>query len=315
MKLYYWNKAPNFGDQLNAVLWPALLGDLLRDSGKTLFVGIGTLLNQEIPKGVRKVVFGTGAGYGEPPEIDETFEILCVRGPYTAKALGLAESAAVTDGALLARKIDWEAREISAKTIMIPHWQSASFADWPEICEEAGVHYTDPRGTPETVIGAIRSASLVITESLHGAILADAFRVPWIPVTMYHQIDRRKWADWAMTHELEYEPVCLPGPYNAYFASPANCEHYKELSRGRLALARKALFRLERLGWCSKQKKLRRELVRELAGVAKSGKSFLSSEQRSGELYRELERRLEEFVGRSARVGSMGGAAARAFEN
>ncbi len=89
---YYRDGIGNFGDDLNAWLWPRLIPDLLDDNPDTLFLGIGTLLNNRLPSRPRKVVFGTGAGYGESlPSLDERWRIYCVRGPLTAMALGLPE--------------------------------------------------------------------------------------------------------------------------------------------------------------------------------------------------------------------------------
>ena len=42
--------------------------------------------------------------------------------------------------------------------------------------------YVDPASGPRHVVDAIRSARLVVTSAMHGAIVADAFRVPWIRV-------------------------------------------------------------------------------------------------------------------------------------
>src|SRR5882762_4159193 len=118
--LLYYHKDPkgNFGDDLNPWLWDRLLpgffrGDFphepkLRNAcpdGETLFIGIGTLLNRDrnIPEGPRKIVFGSGSGYGPPPVIDASWDISCVRGPLTAEMLGLDKSLAVTDPAVLVR--------------------------------------------------------------------------------------------------------------------------------------------------------------------------------------------------------------------
>ena len=37
----------------------------------------------------------------------------------------------------------------------------------------------------------------MLAESLHAAIIADAFRVPWIPVRIGHKFLAGKWTDWA----------------------------------------------------------------------------------------------------------------------
>src|SRR6185295_9202266 len=119
--LLYYHKDPrgNFGDDLNPWLWSRLLpgcftGELPHDprsrdmsaDGETLFVGIGTLLNDYVPEHARKVVFGSGAGYGPPPILDDSWDVFCVRGPATAALLGLDKAAAITDPGILVRTIE-----------------------------------------------------------------------------------------------------------------------------------------------------------------------------------------------------------------
>ena len=72
MKLHYC-KTPlgNFGDDLNTWLWPTLLGDsFFNTHEESLFLGVGTILNQKIPKHPEKIVLGTGTGYQRPPKVD-----------------------------------------------------------------------------------------------------------------------------------------------------------------------------------------------------------------------------------------------------
>ena len=50
----------------------------------------------------------------------------------------------------------------------------------------------------------------MITEALHGAIVADALRVPWMPVSSYHTILPFKWEDWCRSVGLAYAPSSVP---------------------------------------------------------------------------------------------------------
>ena len=79
MKLHYC-KTPlgNFGDDLNTWLWPTLLGKSFFDTHEdSLFLGVGTILNQKLPKSPEKIVLGTGTGYQRPPKVDGNFSICC----------------------------------------------------------------------------------------------------------------------------------------------------------------------------------------------------------------------------------------------
>ena len=48
-----------------------------------------------------------------------------------------------------------------------------------------------------------------MTEALHGAIVADALRVPWIAVKLFDHIIEFKWRDWCRSLGLNYSPLLL----------------------------------------------------------------------------------------------------------
>jgi succinoglycan biosynthesis protein ExoV len=73
----------------------------------------------------------------------------------------------------------------------------------------ANIEYVNPEQDGKAVIGRIRSAKLVIADSMHGAIIADAMRVPWIPVVTSPRINTFKWMDWTSSVGLPYAPYLL----------------------------------------------------------------------------------------------------------
>jgi len=104
----------NYGDDLNSTIWPHYFPDIIEDvrfidashqykgdANETLFFGIGTILNAHAPPLSKKIIFGSGFGYDEPMTIDEKCRVVFVRGPKTAKALGLNKEQAITDPAVL----------------------------------------------------------------------------------------------------------------------------------------------------------------------------------------------------------------------
>lgn len=225
MKLYYFRSRPaNFGDDLNLWLWPKLLPQPFegvcyhaeveaRDGNEeetTLFLGIGTLLNSRVPVSPLKLVFGTGTGYGSPPVIDRNWQFLCVRGPLTAAALGLPQSLAITDPALLLRTVELPPPAEPVRFSFIPHIRCGDFAAWETICHELQIRFIHPSVSVPSVVAQIRSSDVVICEAMHGAIVADALRVPWIPVRCYPHINDFKWRDWCASLGLTYEPAVLP---------------------------------------------------------------------------------------------------------
>ena len=92
MKLHYFRSPHgNFGDDLNAWLWPELLPGVWDDGSDGItFVGIGTILNRLVPDTRLKIVAGSGVGYSPlPPNLhDGSWEILGLRGPRSARAAG-----------------------------------------------------------------------------------------------------------------------------------------------------------------------------------------------------------------------------------
>ena len=201
----------NFGDDLNPWLWPRIAPGFCDDDANEEFLGIGTILADTGVGKTRRVVFGSGGGYKRPPVIDKNWSIYCVRGPRTARLLKIDPALAVTDPAALVASLPWPACEQSDGVSYMPHHLSAELGDWQAVCKAAGLHYIAANTADvATTIERIRRSKLLITEALHGAVVADAFRVPWIPVRAYGHILPLKWHDWCESLGLAYEPQDLP---------------------------------------------------------------------------------------------------------
>ncbi|HET6313980.1 MAG TPA: hypothetical protein VFH60_09100, partial [Chloroflexia bacterium] len=233
---YYQDPGGNFGDDLNAWLWPRLIPELLDGDDSTLFVGIGSILDRRIPEGPCKIVFGTGVGYGLLPVLTEEWQVCCVRGPLSARALGLPPELAVTDSAALVRTVRSAPVERRHSVSFIPHFRTPARVqeagiDLKRVCASAGINYIDPCGPVEEVLAGIESSGKVIAEAMHGAIVADALRVPWLPVRLSERIRGLKWRDWCSSLRMEYKPLpfspppgTAPGEALARFLDAANTD-------------------------------------------------------------------------------------------
>jgi len=214
----------NFGDELNGWMWRELYPELFDGAEDGIdFIGIGTILDRHLPNRGLNVVLGSGTGYAPPPDIRANPAQWCVygvRGPLTAELLDLPREAVLTDPAILLadhprwRRAGGEPAQGSGANaegniVFVPHWKSIRFGQWQAACELARIEFVDPCGEARAVIDRIAGARLVIAESMHAAIIADALRVPWVPVVLSREVAPFKWADWAATVGLEYTPLLL----------------------------------------------------------------------------------------------------------
>jgi succinoglycan biosynthesis protein ExoV len=214
--MLYYCKTPkgNFGDDLNLWLWPRLAPEVCDEQDSTLFVGIGTILGHHIPPKPVKVVFGAGCGkLGPLPKIDDRWKIYCVRGPLTAARLGLDPALALVDPAILVRRFLNHPSRPKYPVSFMPHLQSMPHADWEALCARIGFHCIDPRAGVERVLRELQETELLLAEAMHGAIVADALRVPWIPVRMYSRFAEFKWQDWSQSIRVPLKLTDVPPIY------------------------------------------------------------------------------------------------------
>lgn len=201
MKLqYYRGQQPNFGDELNTWLWPQLLPDFFDDDPRILFIGIGSIVGAPYDADATKVVFGAGyvPTYHPTPDVHGSdWDVFFVRGPRTASALGIPAHLGIGDSAMLLRALDVQFRREPRYIGFMPHWESVPRGNWRAACALAGIQFIDPTESVERVITDILGCTVLICEAMHGAIVADTLRVPWIPVLPIEHAHQDKWLDWA----------------------------------------------------------------------------------------------------------------------
>jgi succinoglycan biosynthesis protein ExoV len=208
--LYFATPEGNFGDDLNLWLWDALLPGWRDWPASGTLVGVGTILKRGfLPEGP-KLVLGSGVGYGTAPDVsrDGPWDFRAVRGPRTAQALGLPPETAIADGAVMIPTLP-EFHGIprtgpdTGEVVFVPHYKSVPLYDWPAICAKAGIAYQTPSADARDVIRRLAGARAVIAESMHAAIIADAFGTPWRGVSITSGFNHFKWSDWAESLGLE----------------------------------------------------------------------------------------------------------------
>jgi succinoglycan biosynthesis protein ExoV len=215
--LYYKDLNGNFGDDLNEVIWRAVLPREVFEVPDVILVGIGSVLNAAMAPlsrtmGKRVFVLGSGASYGVLPTGWETWSILALRGPLTAQLMGM-QNAAATDGAALIATVPSLIGECDRRdlTLFMPHHHSIAAGLWERVAETCGFTFVSPEWPVSKIMTHFVRAKLVVTEAMHGAIVADAMRIPWIPVVMSPDISVFKWSDWTMSLNLPFRPTTIPG--------------------------------------------------------------------------------------------------------
>jgi succinoglycan biosynthesis protein ExoV len=212
MKLFFWNsREGNFGDDLNTWIWDVLLPGWRDWDPDVTFFGVGTLLNSQSLTGLqgrRILVAGTGVGYGLPYSgpIFPEWDIRSLRGPLSARALGLDEALGLLDPAIMIPEFP-EFRDLprTGRALFVPHIASTRRHNWAPACDRLNIDFISPSEDSKRVIRALAGASLVLAESMHAAIIADAFRVPWIPVSVSGSFNGAKWQDWARSLGMQVD--------------------------------------------------------------------------------------------------------------
>jgi succinoglycan biosynthesis protein ExoV len=260
MRIYH-SRLPgkNFGDDLNMWMWPRLFPEHeWSDDAAEVLVGIGTILTKpldDVPG--HKLVFGSGMWLPSTlPRLDASIELRFVRGPISAWYLPEG-TRYITDGAAALRFLDLpEVKQTDAVGFM-PHQHLANAIDCEQLCRSVGMTYLDPRAPVEELLKSIRSCDRVITEAMHGAIVADLYRIPWCRISiMCPYVDgptahSLKWLDWGMPLQVDVSAVenyHLPvRPRRLLARPPYWAEHFarrKRLARGLADLKTTGYFRL-----------------------------------------------------------------------
>jgi hypothetical protein len=252
---YFQGREPNFGDDLNPWLWPKLIPDFFDDNEKTVFLGIGSILGEKPYRDdVKKVVFGAGfvPEYHQRPCVRHSnWDIYFVRGPRTAKMLNISNDLALGDSATLLRTIitPWP-RPTAPVVSFMPHWESMRRGNWAEVCQLANLNLIDPCLPVETILHEIKRSKMVIAEAMHGAIIADALRIPWVSMLPMNHKHREKWLDWADSLGIRLQrhriwPSSLQEVRLSILRKPITCSPISDLLQK--SLIRSAAYGLMRL--------------------------------------------------------------------
>lgn len=184
MKTFY-GIDKNVGDTLTPVILEALTdhkAEYVEDSYEGKLLMVGSLLEFARPG---DTVLGTG--YNKEDEIDGTgIRFLAVRGPLTRAKIKNAEVPEVYgDPALLLPLIYKPKVKKEHRIGIVPHYFDKPFTK--ELARRAGEKYIDIESDWKTVVNEIVSCEKIISSSLHGVIIAEAYGIP----VQWQQFDDR----------------------------------------------------------------------------------------------------------------------------
>jgi pyruvyltransferase len=175
MKIYYWKDKKNFGDLLTGLLlkkFTSISSEWSKPSDSEL-VMVGSILEQ-LPTNYKGIIAGCGKlherSYLSFPEA----KILALRGPLTAKSLNancvLADPGLIADHLVGYQEKKWDLG-------IVPHWSDTTLEHNPLFLKYNPkiIRISDD---PLKVIREIGSCKKIVSSSLHGIILADAFDIP-----------------------------------------------------------------------------------------------------------------------------------------
>lgn len=181
LPLYWHIGRPNFGDDINPDFFGRLAKSDFRfaiNQNQPHFLGIGSILERATSKSI--VV---GSGFLRPPQeiLTVPLEIVCVRGELSSAVFPKTFDIPVGDPMVL---IDRFVAPVPKRRrlALIPHTTNVVRAR-----EIAGtsVDVIDPTIDPWAVIEEIAASEAVMSQSLHGLVVADALGIPniWIEPT------------------------------------------------------------------------------------------------------------------------------------
>ena len=212
---YFKGNVNNVGDDLNPFLWNKIFNNIGSDKNK-VFIGIGSVLDNRFDLYTNKLVFGAGArGKSSLPIVDDSWDFRFVRGPRTANVLNEigVKCPYITDPAILISNF-FEKKNNAIDIGLVPYFRS-NVIEWQKIADKLGYKLISPTLSVEEFMYEISSCKLVLTEAMHGAIIADSLRIPWLSYssfTIAHEEETHlfKWSDWAESMELKFVERTLP---------------------------------------------------------------------------------------------------------
>jgi len=176
MRVYYWKGQRNFGDLLTPLLIQKFshLNTTWSEAKDSDLVMVGSIL-EHLPKDYSGIIAGCGKLHENIPSSFPNAKILAVRGPLTAKALKLTGNVLMADPGLIADElVGYQDKKYNLG--LVPHWTDTELEHNP-IFLKYNPKIIRVSDDPLKVIQEIGQCRKIVSSSLHGIIIADAFGI------------------------------------------------------------------------------------------------------------------------------------------
>jgi len=200
--------SPNFGDDLNPELLAQLLGQPVwrnKKQNAPHILGVGSILERA---NQHSIVMGSGFISAKSELAVNPKLVLAARGHLTKEKLGLNEEVLLGDPAVIIPSLLGISHMPTWEVAIVPHVDSFQLylKNFGHLCK-----IIDPSRSVRQVVSDIASAKVILSQSLHGLVMADAMRIPNIWITPHQKMlgGEFKFHDYYSTTSLPKLPTHL----------------------------------------------------------------------------------------------------------
>lgn len=203
---FFWHVGrPNFGDDINPSFFHATVNSRVRlqtRRDRPHFLGMGSILDRATAE---STVLGSGCLVPPVKGSIKPGQVFAVRGELSLEGLSSAEGVLLGDPMVILNLIFPLRAHRDGPVGLVPHVSEVSRFQRLKI---PGVKVIHPGNNPWRVIKDIASCSRILSQSLHGLIVADALEIPnaWLTPSSNMAGDGFKFHDYFSTLDADKEP-------------------------------------------------------------------------------------------------------------
>ncbi len=213
---YWWNAAPNAGDEVTPFLLKALgFTPVHTWKDQAEVIACGSVL-QKLSPDYSGYILGAGLLNRVAVPALPRAQIAAVRGEYTKEALGISSLLALGDPGLLVSRYLPGRPTPGYRLGIIPHFREKDHPSVRQLCARyrGEVLFIDIQHGIHQVIRQMLTCDAILSSSLHGVVFADAYGIPsaWYTTQNVLSDDGKfKYLDYYSAFQRAVEPVTLTG--------------------------------------------------------------------------------------------------------